>query len=73
MFGVYIQPGAGIDAFGQRFHGDTIIDGADTDTQIAAHTFFVFDNKLALPVHCMGDGLMRCIFAGNVALAALDA
>ena len=46
-FMIHFQAGTGIYSFAEWFHGDTILNRTDTDTEIAPHTRFVFDNKLA--------------------------
>ena len=65
MLGIYFLSGSGVDAFGHLLHGNTIFDRADADTQVAADTFFVSDDKLAFTVNRMGNGLVRGIFTGD--------
>ena len=72
MFGIDFQPGARVRALAERLHGNTAFDGTNADTQVTTNAIFVFNNKLALSVDGMGDGLVGGVFTGNVALAALD-
>ena len=60
-------------AGGQVAQGDAVGHRADGDAQVAAHAFVFFHRKVALAVFAAGNGLVRGVFAGDVAAPALDA
>ena len=56
------------------FHGDAIIYGAHQLAQITAYAFFFFDGVSVVWFAILQvDGLVRCVFAGDVAEAAVYA
>jgi hypothetical protein len=70
--GLDLAAGARIDlAERQLFHGDAILDRADVDAKVAGHALIVLDAER--PVFAHLDRLVRGVFAGGIAAAALDA
>jgi hypothetical protein len=56
------------------FHGNAIINRANELAEVAADTFFLFYGVRVIRFTVFEmDGLMRCIFTGNIAKAAMDA
>ena len=54
-------------------HSNAVLDRADIDAQVAADTFLVDHLEAALAIDKVGDRLVRCILAGDVAPATFDA
>ena len=57
----------------ERAQGDALVDRAHRHAQVAADAFLVLDLEVALAVAARRDRLVRGVFAGDVAAAALDA
>ena len=56
------------------YHGDAISNGAHELAKVAAHTFFFFNCISVIWIaFCNADGLVRCVFAGNVTKPAVNA
>ena len=66
-----------VDVFGGYavlFHGDAIGDGAHELAEVAAYAFLFFNGVGVVGLAISkGDGLVRRVFAGNVAETAVDA
>src|SRR5688572_32321150 len=65
--------GARVDTVGHRAHGDAAFHRTDADAQVAAHTLGVDHLEVPRAVYRGRDGLVRGVFAGDVAAPALDA
>src|SRR4030095_12640414 len=55
------------------FHGNAIINRANKLAEIAAYTFFIFHSiRIVRFAVLQADGLMRCIFTGDITQAAMN-
>src|SRR4026208_1384491 len=55
------------------FHGNAIINRANKLAEIAANTFFIFHGVSIVRFAILqADGLMRCIFTGDITKSAMN-
>jgi len=62
-----------IDAFGHRVHRDAVVHRAHADAEITANELVVDHFEVAFAIDTIGNGLVRCVFADNMAATTLNA